>query len=134
MRIIKEDMLAMFKAAISAVEGRYVIKQSLPSILKEQLSADEVNNLRIIAIGKAADAMLHGALDCLPNKGDTAPSSLLITKTGHVSFESQQDPDIHCIESAHPVPDESTIRQGPAMIPKFGPVAFLPHVLFTPVS
>lgn len=116
MRVIKEDILAMFNAAISAVEGGHVVKQSLPSILKGQLSTDEVNNLRVIAIGKAADAMLHGALDCLPSKGETARSSLLITKTGHVSFESQQDPDIHCIESAHPVPDESSLFAGQTLI------------------
>ena len=121
--MIKEDILAMFKAAISAVEGRYVVKQSLPSIIKDQLSADEVSNLRIIAIGKAADAMLHGALDCLEDyleksrEASSSPlSSLLITKTGHVSFKFQQNTRIHCMESAHPVPDESSLLAGQTLI------------------
>ncbi len=114
--MIREELFAIFKAAISAVEGRHVVKQSLPSIIKDQLSTDEVNNLRIVAIGKAADSMLYGALDCLKAIGGIIPISLLITKTGHVSLESQQNSHIHCIESAHPVPDESSLLAGQALI------------------
>ena len=75
----KKDLLAIYASAISAVEGKYVVAEALPSILEQQLSLGEINQLEIIAIGKAADSMLQGAISCLDNLDVKPTTSLLIS-------------------------------------------------------
>ena len=65
----------------------------------------------IAAVGKAASPMLRAALDA--NGSDTP--ALLVTKQGHAEPELQGE-NLAIIESAHPVPDENTLRAGEALI------------------
>lgn len=111
--MIRDDMLAMYSSAISAVEGRRVVANALPPILNDQLSTEEIQNLQIISIGKAADAMLQGALSCFPKQ---SPRSLLISKHGHCSLQSMQKKNITCVESAHPIPNEESLKAGQTLI------------------
>ncbi len=94
----KEQLLSIFQAALSAVEGRAVVKRYLSS----RPFSGEVN---LVAIGKAATSMAWGAWDVL---GETISRSLVITKKGH----SEEGFPFECFEAAHPVPDESSLEAG----------------------
>ncbi len=109
----RKDMLRCYAAAVQRVEGTHVVSSTLPVILHQQFASDELRQLRIVAIGKAADAMLQGALACL----DAHPvKALLISKTGHVSRKLQLDSRVQWLEAAHPVPDQSSLHAGQALL------------------
>ncbi|MEE9352750.1 MAG: DUF4147 domain-containing protein, partial [Thiotrichaceae bacterium] len=110
---IRYDLLTFFEAALEAVDGSRVVAEALPEILKEQLSSQDIADMQIVSIGKAAESMLQGAHQCL---GEITGRSLLISKSGYISSESYNTPLITCIESAHPVPDESSLVAGDALI------------------
>jgi hydroxypyruvate reductase len=65
-----------------------------------------------IAIGKAAAAMLQGALD----SRHTINSALLITPRGVVSREMNRNNKVRVVESSHPVPDPSSLAAGNALL------------------
>jgi len=117
---IRYDLLTFFQAAVKTVEGKQVVEQALPDVLqtleKDSSCTDrlaEIKDMQIVAIGKAAESMLQGALCYL---GNTSNQALLISKLGHISPEPYQNPSITCIESAHPVPDKSSLKAGDALI------------------
>ncbi|HEC04983.1 MAG TPA: DUF4147 domain-containing protein [Thiothrix sp.] len=118
---IRHDLLSFLDAAIQVVEGKQVVEQALPEIVKNQPddSLSDTNalaDMQIVAIGKAAESMLQGAFSYLEGITITNPKALLISKTGHISPESYQNPAINCIESAHPVPDETSLVAGQSLI------------------
>jgi hydroxypyruvate reductase len=89
----------IFQQGIEAVQGETCVARWL----KQHPIKGSVH---IIAIGKAAASMAQGAINALP---DQIEEGLLITKTGHCQpFED----NIHCVEAAHPVPDESSLQAG----------------------
>ncbi|MEE9302297.1 MAG: DUF4147 domain-containing protein [Thiotrichaceae bacterium] len=110
---IRTDLLTFFQAALDSVEGRYVVAKVLPTILNQQLQSSERTDMQIVSIGKAAEAMLQGALTCLVEGQN---DSLLISKSGHISLESHLASNITCIESAHPVPDKTSLSAGKKLI------------------
>ncbi len=111
---IRYDLLTFFEAALEAVGGSRVVAKVLPELLKErQLNSQDIADMQIVSIGKAAESMLQGAHQCL---GEATGRSLLISKSGYISDESYNNPLITCIESAHPVPDESSLVAGDALI------------------
>ena len=110
---IRKVLLECYAAAIQHVEGEYRVAKKLPNIVQQHFTADELQVLRVIAIGKAADSMLQGALACL----DSYPvKALLITKTGHVSVRSKQNKRIQWYEAGHPVPDQGSLLAGQALL------------------
>ncbi|MBU6358676.1 MAG: DUF4147 domain-containing protein [Chloroflexota bacterium] len=73
--------------------------------------------LRLIAIGKASVPMAMAVLDLL---GDHIQCGVIVTKYAHVTASAQAKiaqyhPKIRLIESAHPVPDENSLRAGIAV-------------------
>jgi hydroxypyruvate reductase len=98
-----DNLLAIFKAALRAVNGQLVVK-------KELENHTYPNEFHLIAIGKAADSMLQGIAS---NRIKTA---LLISKHGHISEKSRNNSRIICIESDHPVPRESSLKAGQALL------------------
>lgn len=93
---------ALFQAGVDAVGGEQATRRSL-----QQFSLPD--QVHLVALGKAADAMAKGALDAL---GDRLVSGLVITKHDHLSDEIRQNDKLECHESGHPVPDEASLQAG----------------------
>lgn len=102
---IKQDILSIYNAALAAVEGRQAVNAYMQTL--------EVNEpITAIAIGKAADAMLQG----LFTSGIKVKDALLISKHGHISSASYDNPAIQCIEADHPVPSTASLMAGKALV------------------
>ncbi|MBR9842339.1 MAG: DUF4147 domain-containing protein, partial [Rhodobacteraceae bacterium] len=86
---------------VRAVQGRASVATSLRA---NQVARPD----RIVAIGKAAAAMVEGAHDVF---GVDIPA-LVITKYGHAG---PLPPSCEVIQAAHPVPDENTLVAGHAL-------------------
>ena len=99
----RKDLLTIFNYALDAVNGTTVVN-------KQFKKKNYPNNLHVIAIGKAADAMLQGV------PLDNMKSALLISKHGHISQQSINNPLIHCIESDHPLPKQASLHAGQTLI------------------
>lgn len=104
-------LLAAYGAALQAVGGR----QRTRDVLAEQTASANWRGgrLGVVAIGKAAAHMLAGAFDTL---GERVGRSLLITKHGHVEPLWPAGAPVTCIESAHPLPDYTSLAAGRALL------------------
>ncbi len=67
----------------------------------------------IVAIGKAAPAMLEGAIFGLKQRFSAA---LLITKKSPIPVIISKHPDIQIIIAGHPIPDENSLYAGNSLI------------------
>lgn len=105
MSIPRDDVLAIYRSALAAVHGKSCVEQFL-SVRRL------VGAVYVVAVGKAADAMLQGAYTAL---GGQVRAALLITKPGHVTA-TNDIPGISIIEAGHPVPDEGSLRAGQEML------------------
>lgn len=98
----------LFQAGVDAVVGDAAVFNAL----KTQPLSSPVP-VHVLAVGKAADAMIQGALQALevvPVRG------LVITKPAHVSVSVSALSWMEVIESAHPVPDQRSLDAGAAAI------------------
>lgn len=98
-------LLECLNAALAAVDARGCVVRRLA---RESLQGD----WRMVAVGKAAGAMAGGALEAL---GDRVSRVIVVTKPGHCPAAVADDPRVRVIESAHPVPDESSLAAGAAV-------------------
>ncbi len=105
----RADLLRVFQAAVEAVSGRAAVAR--------HLSGESPPPLAAIAIGKAASAMLHGLVDAL---GERLVAGLLISKDGHTDADDWRSLPVEVIESAHPLPDERSLRAGRALLAFIG--------------
>lgn len=94
----KQILSRLFQVALDAVDGCYVVEQALKRTPIE-------GDIAVVAIGKAAAAMMLGAQNELK---DQIQSALVITKVGH----SDKFLDWPCIESGHPIPNEVSLKAG----------------------
>ena len=108
----RKNILKSYQAGVAAVSGYSAVRKYLPMMLRDE-QVHPKQKIRLISIGKAADAMLQAALECLVGQVDSA---LLITKTGHASRRLQNHPLVQYIESAHPIPDQSSLRAGQHLV------------------
>ena len=92
----------LFRHALQVVNG----DSAVACHLKDHPVADKV---AVVAIGKAAAAMMHGADQVL---NDQIQSALVITKEGHC------DPVSHwpCLQAGHPVPDQRSLDAGTRLL------------------
>ena len=108
----------MLDAALAAVNGRALVADDLRR--RDALLGS------IVAIGKAASAMLEGALDVMPDA-----HALLMTKDDHVSPALRHRVGVEVIEAGHPLPDARSLEAGRrllafiAAVPVDRPVLFL---------
>jgi len=93
---------AVFGQALDSVAGDAAVL----SALQQQQFGERVH---VLAIGKAADSMVNGALAGLNGKISRA---LVVTKYGHAGELIREDPRIIVHESAHPVPDQASLDAG----------------------
>jgi hydroxypyruvate reductase len=100
------DLLKIYQAALAKVEGRTAVST--------WLDANRVDHeVRLIAIGKAAQSMAMGAHDQL---GSQIRHGLIISKQGHLNAKFCRDLKWEAIEAAHPVPDASSLYAGERLI------------------
>lgn len=98
----KEILSDLFCFALNAVNGSFVVEQQL-------LHKPIEGNIAVVAIGKAAAAMMLGAQNQLKHQ---IQSALIITKSGH-SDKSLTWP---CIESGHPIPNDKSLEAGAKLL------------------
>lgn len=104
----RRDLLTIYQAAIDAVNGRVCVRQFL-----QESGSSHLGQVSVVAIGKAAEAMLQGVTDAL---GDRIHQGLLITKRGHAEPGQWTGLPIHVHFAGHPVPDETSLVAGQALL------------------
>ena len=92
----------LFRHAFQVVNG----DSAVACHLKHHPVADKV---AVVAIGKAAAAMMHGADQVL---NDQIQSALVITKDGHCDPVSRWP----CLQAGHPVPDQRSLDAGARLL------------------
>ena len=100
------QVLKIFEAGVSRVKGNNAVIEFLGD---NPLSGE----YHMIAVGKAASSMSLGALSVLK---DQIVSGLVITKHDHIEDELRAYKNIVTMESDHPVPGESSIAAGKALV------------------
>jgi glycerate 2-kinase len=106
----RELLLMLYETALDAVDGRYLVAQWCQ--INHGCSSGGRAFTHCVAIGKAAAAMLQGALDNSPS----LKKSLLICPPSKITRQLKKNKNIRCLASAHPVPDERSIEAGHALI------------------
>lgn len=115
----RELLTQLFQHALDAVDGRRVVFNWCRSQL--------VNYRYCIAIGKAAPAMMHGALNAMTSM----QKGLLICPFGSASRAQKKNKILTIVESSHPIPEQSSLVAGDKLlqfisqIPDDEPVLFL---------
>lgn len=110
-----EIALAIYADALMAVHPSQLVPKHLirsgNTITAGEFSLDlsTFDNVRIAGAGKASVEMARAVASILP---DRLISGLVITKTGHGAPLDK----FEIVESAHPVPDESSIAAGQKML------------------
>lgn len=113
-------LLELYAAALRAVDGRTVVRRRLA----HHTSAGPVH---VVAIGKAAPAMVQGAVDAL---GPSLARALVITKQGYAR-PGPVHAWLQVLEAEHPVPGSGSLAAGRALLdflaalPPQAPVIFL---------
>ena len=116
----RADLLRCFEAGVAAVSGRRSVAAKLRSSWRGERAA-------VVAVGKAAADMYAGALEVLQLK---LHSALLVTKRGHLGGLASA-PGLRLMEASPPVPDQSSLDAGDALLdfvaelPDTLPVLFL---------
>lgn len=111
-----------------------IFQRTLDCNLSSKIVHDYVNklysgmdNIHVIAIGKAASAMLEGAISSL---GSKLSGALLITKQNHVSVQILNNSRIETIIAGHPIPDENSLYAGECLIQYIQELKNDDHILF----
>ena len=104
----RQALLEIWQAAIDAVGGRAAVIHALDN-------DDDFSPDLIVAVGKAASGMCLGALERFPD----CPA-LVVTKYDHCDAELRAQPQVEVIESAHPIPDENSLRAGRVLLERIG--------------
>ena len=102
----KQILNKLFQVALDEVDGCYVVEQALKCRPIE-------GDIAVVAIGKAAAAMMLGAQNQLNGQ---IKSALVITKAGH----GDKLLDWTCIESGHPIPNKASLMAGAKLLEFLG--------------
>jgi len=99
-----QTLMQIWNAAVAAVSGYQAVAHAL--------SADSSFNPELVlAVGKAAVGMCQGALDNLP-----PCDALVVTKYDHADTNILTRDRVRVIEAAHPIPDQSSLEAGQALL------------------
>ncbi|MDZ7752723.1 MAG: DUF4147 domain-containing protein [Gammaproteobacteria bacterium] len=102
----RQRLLAAYAGALEAVDGTAATRRALVS---DRFSSA----VDVVAVGKAAVAMAHGARQAL---GEGVRRLFIVTKGGHGDEALFARPDVTGLEAAHPVPDASSLAAGAALV------------------
>ncbi|MGI9265200.1 MAG: glycerate kinase type-2 family protein [Gammaproteobacteria bacterium] len=100
------DLLDIYQAGLAQVEGRICTAEALCDLAVSE-------SVSLVGIGKSAAAMTHGAFD---EWGERIQRGLVITRDGYGDEQLSQHNGILQIESAHPVPDQSSLDAGASLL------------------
>lgn len=103
---LRREALFLYAAALAQVEGRRCTVQALRA-------APCSGMVRVIAIGKAATAMISGAREVL---GERLAAALVVTKQGYRDVTLDRDARITQLEAEHPVPGPASLAAGQAIL------------------
>lgn len=104
----RELLVMLYETALDEVDGRYLVNQWFHKTAEH----DKKAFTHCVAIGKAAAAMLQGAIDCVP----TLKKSLLVCPPSKITRQLKRNKKINCVASAHPVPDKRSIEAGETLL------------------
>lgn len=107
---IFSDIRLIIQNTVKEIQGDRLVYDYL---IKE--SPINIPPLALIATGKASISMAKGAARALKELGHRPSKSLVITKYRH-DDGSLQLPNLQIIESAHPLPDQQSLKAGQALI------------------
>ncbi len=93
-------LLECFRAGLSTVDGKHCVAQEMRNF--------QADRIRLIAIGKAAGAMVAGAWQAAEQR---IVDALVISKAGHLDV-LPDDQRITAIEAGHPLPDQASLTAG----------------------
>lgn len=99
-------ILDWYRAGLGRVHGEAVTRRWLASL-------PGTAPVRLVVIGKAAEAMLDGAVNAL---GARLSAGLSITRQGYSRSEHCVDPRIECREAGHPLPDAASLAAGERLL------------------
>lgn len=101
----RKELLTLYRAALQRVDGG--------DLVRNWLAGHDYPICAVVAIGKAAGAMMQGAVDGL---ADAISAGLVIDKAGHGVPGRWAGLPIRQLESSHPLPDERSLRAGEALL------------------
>ncbi len=101
----RTSLLALFDAALAAVNGRCRMRQTLAGCAH--------GDVWVLAVGKAASAMTLGALDAL---GPAVSRALVVSREGHFDPELATWGGVRCMAAGHPLPDADSLAAGAAAL------------------
>jgi hydroxypyruvate reductase len=99
-------LLQLFRAALAAVDGRRRVRAALAG-------QPGTTPVAAVAVGKAAAAMMLGAIDAL---GPRLERGLVIAPDGVDTVGLAMRPGLRCLAAGHPEPDERSIEAGQALL------------------
>jgi glycerate 2-kinase len=101
----RELLIGLFRAGLARVDGRRCVREALRGL--------EAGPVWAVAIGKAAAAMALGARDAL---GGSLERLLVVSPPNHGAGALAARSGAEVLESAHPVPDERSLRAGARLL------------------
>lgn len=113
-------LLDLYAAALQAVDGRAAVRERLAHY-------SVTGPVYAVAIGKAASAMMQGAVDAL---GDALAGALVITRHGYADAGAAAR-HVRVLEADHPIPGAASVAAGQALLdfiaalPPQAPLLFL---------
>ena len=102
----RRQLLRIYRSGLDAVSGRRSVREALARL-------DFAGPVHLIALGKAAQAMAEGAFDQLEER---IVRGLIVTKHGHADPAVWRQRPVQLLEAAHPVPAESSLAAGAALL------------------
>lgn len=113
----RQRLESLWYGAVESVGGKKAVLSALDRTPVETPST-------ILAVGKAASGMAEGALQRFPGT-----PALVTTKYGHTTPTLLSLDSVEVIESAHPVPDQNSLRAGNCLIARMRSQRASDHVL-----
>jgi hydroxypyruvate reductase len=99
-------LLELFQVALVSVDGRRRVRAALAP-------AADATPVSVLAVGKAAAAMMQGACDAL---GDQIGRGLVVAPDDGSASTLAARARICCLTGSHPLPDERSLAAGEAML------------------
>lgn len=106
----RELLVMLYETALDSVDGCFLVDQwcrENKPVLSHQRAFTHC-----VAIGKASAPMLQGALSALSG----LKSSLLISPQSKITRSLKKNKNVLCLSSSHPIPDETSLDAGKALI------------------
>jgi len=102
----RDFLLSLFQSGLAAVNGRARMREALAA-------RDDLRDVWVLAVGKAACSMTLGVLDAL---GPRVERALVVARQDGIEAELLRDRRVTVVAGGHPVPDASSLVAGEAAL------------------